>query len=71
MRTFPLLSALTVCVLTGQGWSQPSQAPARADGRGDRIRQMPPQANLGGAGTTGNGIDYHGGPVLDTVLGSP
>jgi len=71
MRTFSLLSILTICVLTGQGWGQPSQAPALADGRGDRIRQMPPKANLGGAGTTGNGIDYHGGPVLDTVLGSP
>ncbi len=38
----------------------------RPDGRGDRIRGNPPKASTG-AVTTGNGIDYHNGPVLHTV----
>ena len=38
----------------------------RPDGRGDRIRGTSPKASTG-AVTTGNGIDYHNGPVLHTV----
>ena len=38
-----------------------------ADGRGDRIRGLPPRAPAGGAVTTGNGINYHNGPVLHTI----
>jgi phosphate-induced protein 1 len=38
-----------------------------ADGRGDRIRGVPPRAPAGGAVTTGNGINYHNGPVLHTI----
>ena len=38
----------------------------RPDGRGDRIRGLPPKASTG-AVTTGNGINYHGGPVLHSI----
>jgi hypothetical protein len=38
----------------------------RPNGRGDRIRGTPPKASAG-AVTTGNGIDYHNGPVLHTI----
>jgi hypothetical protein len=38
----------------------------RADGRGDRIKGAPPRA-AAGAVVTGNGINYHGGPVLHTI----
>ena len=38
----------------------------RPDGRGDRIRGTPPKASTG-AVVTGNGINYHGGPVLHTI----
>jgi len=38
----------------------------RPNGRGDRIRGTPPKAPAG-AVATGNGINYHNGPVLHTV----
>ena len=38
----------------------------RPNGRGDRIRGAPPKA-LAGAVTTGNGINYHNGPVLHSI----
>jgi hypothetical protein len=38
----------------------------RADGRGDRIKGSPPRAATE-AVVTGNGINYHGGPVLHTI----
>ena len=38
----------------------------RPDGRGDRIRGTLPKASTG-AVVTGNGIGYHGGPVLHTI----
>ncbi len=38
----------------------------RPNGRGDRIRGTPPKASTG-AVATGNGINYHNGPVLHTV----
>ena len=36
------------------------------NGRGNRNRETPPpgQSGTGGAGGTGNGINYHGGPVM-------
>jgi hypothetical protein len=37
------------------------------DGRGNRVRGLPPRAGAGGAVVTGNGISYHNGPVLHTV----
>lgn len=36
----------------------------RADGKGDRTRQRRPRTNPAAAPATGNGIDYHGGPIL-------
>ena len=39
----------------------------RPDGRGDRIRGTSPKAPPAGAVVTGNGINYHGGPVLHTI----
>jgi hypothetical protein len=38
----------------------------RPNGRGDRIRGAPPKATTG-AVATGNGINYHNGPVLHTI----
>src|ERR1700758_5654214 len=38
----------------------------RPNGRGDRIRGTPPRA-FPGAVATGNGINYHNGPVLHTI----
>src|SRR5437868_5832343 len=38
----------------------------RPNGRGDRIRGTPPKASTGTV-ATGNGINYHNGPVLHTV----
>ena len=38
----------------------------RPNGRGDRIRGAPPKAPAG-AVATGNGINYHGGPVLHSI----
>src|SRR5215468_8250723 len=38
----------------------------RPNGRGDRTRKTPPKAATG-AVTTGNGINYHGGPVLHSI----
>jgi len=34
------------------------------DGKGDRTRQTPPRAGTGAAVPTGNGISFHGGPVM-------
>lgn len=34
------------------------------DGRGNRLRGMPPRGQAGGAVVTGNGISYHNGPVM-------
>jgi sugar lactone lactonase YvrE len=39
----------------------------RPDGRGDRIRGKTPPKGLAGTVNTGNGINYHNGPVLHTV----
>ena len=39
----------------------------RPNGRGDRIRGAIPQRPPAGTVTTGNGINYHNGPVLHTV----
>jgi hypothetical protein len=41
----------------------------RPDGRGDLIRGLPPRSRApsGGAVVTGNGINYHNGPVLHTI----
>jgi hypothetical protein len=41
----------------------------RPDGRGDLIRDLPPRGGAAstGAVVTGNGINYHNGPVLHTV----
>jgi hypothetical protein len=37
----------------------------RPDGKGDRTRQRKPRTNSAAApATTGNGIDYHGGPLI-------
>ena len=48
----------------GDGQGQDTQT----DGRGDRTRQMPPRASAStGAVVQGNGINYHGGPVLHSV----
>ncbi len=38
----------------------------RADGHGDHIRQSPRKAGTGGTGATGNGINYNGGPVIES-----
>ncbi len=39
----------------------------QADGRGDHARQVPPRATTNGSVTTGNGINYNGGPVLHSI----
>ncbi len=39
----------------------------RPNGRGDRIRGATPPKGLAGTVNTGNGINYHNGPVLHTV----
>jgi sugar lactone lactonase YvrE len=39
----------------------------RPNGRGDRIRGTAPKAPITGAVATGNGINYHNGPVLHTI----
>jgi hypothetical protein len=45
-----------------------NQQDVRPDGRGNRIRNMPPRgAPSQGAVVTGNGINYHNGPVLHTI----
>lgn len=36
----------------------------RPDGKGDRTRQRKPRTNAAAAPATGNGIDYHGGPLI-------
>jgi hypothetical protein len=36
----------------------------RPDGKGDRTRQRKPRTNSAAAPATGNGIDYHGGPLI-------
>ena len=56
------LLACGVLFTTAYGQSQD----VRPDGRGDRIRGTPPKASTG-AVVTGNGINYHGGPVLHTI----
>ena len=56
------LLACGVLFTTAYGQSQD----VRPNGRGDRIRGTPPKASTG-AVVTGNGINYHGGPVLHTI----
>src|SRR3954451_6918587 len=47
------------------GWARQNQD-IRPNGRGDRIRGTPRKASAGAA-STGNGINYHDGPVLHTI----
>ena len=46
----------------GSDWDTP------ADGRGNRAHHVPPRAANGGAVVTGNGIGWHGGPVLHNTV---
>jgi hypothetical protein len=52
---------------SGQGNDNGQGQDTKADGRGNRTRDVPPRAPSGGSVTTGNGINYHGGPVLHAV----
>src|SRR5215469_10905709 len=73
MRThFSLFAAILLAcgvlfttALAGHGSGAHNQD-VRPNGRGDRIRGAPPKATPG-AVATGNGINYHGGPVLHSV----
>jgi hypothetical protein len=67
MRRMSLVvAALGVCLM-GTAWGQ---GPEVLHGHGHRTRNMPSTPNPPAAAGT-NGINYNGGPVLDTVAGSP
>src|SRR5690349_8294930 len=66
-KKFP--RALFLALLAVSASAATRTTPPKPDGKGDRTRQMSPRPKyVGGLGTravvSGNGIDYHGGPVL-------
>jgi Phosphate-induced protein 1 conserved region len=44
--------------------NQNQNGDTRPDGKGDRTRRVPPRAGKAAAPATGNGINYHGGPLI-------
>lgn len=61
-----ICGVLLTSAYAGQG-SGKRNKDTRPNGRGDRVRNaVPPNASTASV-TTGNGIDYHGGPVLHAI----
>src|SRR5438034_6563304 len=54
----------TTLFRSGSAYAQGQSQNHVPDGKGDRTRNVLPPAATGGAGTTGNGINYNGGPVM-------
>ena len=57
-------AALWALPLAAQGQGQNPNQDQHPDGRGNRTRQAPPRGNGGFSVPSGNGISFHGGPVM-------
>src|ERR1700682_3533183 len=61
-----LAASVAIIGLGGRASSQDlnQQQDIQPDGRGNRTQQQPPRGRAGRAPVPGNGINYHGGPVI-------